>query len=312
MLASKDKEVVEWGAFFIAAQGDPAQAASVLAASQRALDVWEEPRTRRLGEHVNLLDPPQPLRGLLAAIDALRDRGWRTDGMGGAAVIIAHFRQLADPKMPRPTDDRWKQSVHAFLTQNPATMRQNALLAIPQPMTDEWEKDILTALEDQDWGVLRTACEVAGKSGRKRFIRPLAEILETVHERFVQNAADNALAQLGARMERWTAWSEVIPDEPVMVEALTQLILGTLALPKSHASVGNSNFTRTERFAIRDAWRAFLKKNHDRLEAGARIAPSDPSVTPLLTGAKFHPDQPAVVIEFGDGTSWPPVKRPSR
>ena len=214
--------------------------------------------------------------------------------------------------MPRPADDRWKQSVHAFITQNPATLRQNALLAIPQPMSDEWEKDVLTALEDKDWGVLRTACEVAGRSGRKRFIRPLAQILETVDETFVRNAANNALAELGGRMERLQAWCEVIPNEDAMFDAIGELIRGTIVLPKSSGASGNSNFSREERFAIRDAWRAFLAKHHDLLAGGGRIPPDDASVTPLLTGGQFHPDNPAVVIRFADGTDWPQVKKPSR
>ncbi len=305
LLKSSDSGAVEIGAFFIQAQGDEAQAKALLDATQTALDgPWEI----RSGKGVNVLDPPAPLRGLISAIDALRFRGWRTaqDTNGGSAVILARFRELADPKMPRPIDDRWKQTVIAFITSNPPTFRQNAILAIPSPITEEFEKPLLNALDDKDWGVLRTACEVAGKSGRKSFIRPLCQIVETTHETFVQSAASSSAFALGARVELWDAWCEVITDQDFMYAALRELAVGTINLPTSSSS-GSSNFTREQRFAIRDEWRAFLTLNRDRLASGERLPHDDPSITPMLTGVNFDPSgNPAIEIRLEDGTRWPP------
>ncbi len=304
MLRSRDAATVELGASFIQAQGDASQAKPLLEATQAALDgPWEI----RSGKGANTLDAPAPLRCLIQAIDALRGRGWRLgpDPSGGSAVILAQFRELADPNIPRPATDRWKQTVIAFSDANPPTFRQNAILAIPTPVPDEFEPALMKALEDKDWGVLRSACEVAGKSGRKAFIRPLCQIVESTHETFVQSAASSAAQALGARVELWEAWCEVITDQEHMYEALRELATGTLDLT-SGSGGGNSNFTHEQRFAIRDAWREFLRKNHERLARGERLPLKDASVSASLTGSDINASDPAVRFSLPDGKSWPP------
>ncbi|WP_338287093.1 HEAT repeat domain-containing protein [Luteolibacter sp. LG18] len=184
-------------------------------------------------------------------------------------MILARFRELADPHQPHPKTDGWKQTVFAYINANPHTFRQNAILAIPTPVPAEFEPALMKALEDPDWGVLRSACEVAGKSGRTAFIRPLCRIVETTHETFVQSAASSSAQALGARVELWEAWCEVITDQDFMSEALTQLALGPLHLP-SKSSSGNSNFTREQRFAIRNAWRKFVRNRLGRTAAHRR------------------------------------------
>jgi hypothetical protein len=212
--------------------------------------------------------------------------------------------------MPRPTDDSWKETVLAFIDANPPTFRQNAILAIPTPIVDDkFEKALMKALEDKDWGVLRSACEVAGKSGRASFIRPLCQIVETTHETFVQDAASSSALALGARVELWDAWCEVITDQDFMCTALGQLARGTLDLSPNGSS-GNSYFTRAQRFAIRDAWRAFLAKNRDRLARGERVPLDDPSVTLSLTGSDIDPGNPAIRMNLKDGGHWPPPALP--
>src|SRR6185436_6870763 len=134
----------------------------------------------------------------------------------------------------------------------------------------------------------------------------LAQIVETMHATFVQGAAHNAAVALGARTELWAAWCEVITDKEKMHDAVTHLLMGTIALPQSNGWGGNGNFTREQRFAIRDAWRGFLAKHHGVLAKGGRVPMDDPSITPLLIGANFNPDQPVVQIQLKDGASWPP------
>ncbi len=305
LLQNKDAAIVELGAAFIEAQGEAAHAKPLLDATQTAL---KGPWKIRSGKGANVLDPPPPLRGLIQAIDALRNRGWRlgSDTNGGSSVILAQFRELADSNMPRPTDDRWKETVLAFINANPPTFRQNAILAIPTPIVeDRFETALMKALEDKDWGVLRSACEVAGKSGRASFIRPLCQIVETTHETFLQDAASSSAQALGARVELWAAWCEVITDQDFMYNALGQLTKSTLDL-SSNSGGGNSNFTREQRFAIRDAWRKFLSINHDRLARGERIPLNDPSVTLALTGSDLDPQNPAIRLQTQDGGYWPP------
>ena len=302
LLKSDDDTAVASGASVIWRQGGEDDAQALLTAIQRALD---RPWTPRAGKGANVLNAPGPLDSLVHALDSLRARGWRTDGHGRTAVILAYFRQIADPKMPRPDDDHWKQSIIAFMGQNPPAFRENAVRAIPIPVPDEFVNPLLKALDDQDWGVIRTACEVAGKSGRKVFIPALAHVVETVHDRWVQRSAHDAVIALGGRTELWAAWCEAITDQDCMHEAVASLISGTIELPESKGAGGNSNFTREQRFAIRDAWRAFLAKHHDTLADGRCVPKDDSSVTPILTGSNFNPDNPVAALHLKDGTSWP-------
>lgn len=308
LLHSKDSAAVELGASFIHAQGEATHASALLEATQTALDgPWEI----RSGKGANVLDPPPPLRSIIAAFDALRGRGWclGPNTAGGSAVILAQFRELADPTMPRPTTDHWKQTLLAFCDANPPTFRQNAILAIPTPVSDEFAPALMKALEDKDWGVLRSACEVAGKSGRASFIRPLCQIVETTHETFVQSTASSSAFALGARVELWNAWCEVITDQDFMSTAIRQLALGTLDLT-SGSSSGSSHFTREERFAIRDAWRDFIRKNSGHLARGERLPTDDPSVSPALTGSDIRPTNPAIRFQLPDDKQWPPLTAP--
>ena len=305
LLRSKDSTTVELGASFIHAQGDATHASALLEATQTALDgPWEI----RSGKGANVLDPPPPLRGLIAAIDALRSRGWRLgpNTAGGSAAILAQFRELSDPTLPRPATDRWNKTLLAFSDANPPTFRQNAILAIPTPVSDELAPALMKSLEDKDWGVLRSACEVAGKSGRASLIRPLCQIVETTHETFVLSAASSSAFALGARVELWNAWCEVITDQDFMSEAVRQLAMGTLDLT-SGSSSGNSHFTREERIAIRDAWRDFIQKNRSRLARRERLPTDDPSVSPALTGSDIRPTNPAVRFQLPGNKQWPPL-----
>ena len=305
LLHSKDAAAVELGASFIHAQGDASHASAWLEATQIALDgPWEI----RSGKGANTLEPPPPLRGLIAAIDALRGRGWRLgpNTAGGTAAILVQFRELSDPTLPRPATDGWKQTLLSFSDANPPTLRQNAILAIPTPITDEFAPALMKALEDKDWGVLRSACEIAGKSDRASFIGPLCQIVETTHETFILSAASSSAFTLGARVELWNAWCEVITDQEFMSTAIRQLAKGTLDLT-SGSSSGNSNFTREQRFAIRDAWRDFIRKNSERLARGERIATGDPTVSRALTGSDINPQNPAVRFQLADDKHWPPL-----
>ncbi|HSI09255.1 MAG: hypothetical protein ACAH89_05190 [Rariglobus sp.] len=302
LLAHPEVEVITVSALIIEARGGPDQAPAVLAALQKALDVYHPPRT---GPDANTLDAPKPQQALIHALDALRQRGWRTQG-GGSAEAIAWFRQLADPTIPSPADDSWKESVVVWIENGPAALRMAALQAIPQPMPDAYEQALLRALEDRDLGVQRVACEMAGKSHRSRFARPLVQIVETAPESFLQNAAVNAARECGARYELWQALAAVIPNEKQMVYALSTLVEGTVDLPKSRGGGGNSGFTRDQRFAIRDAWRTFLARNQEALAAGKRVPLTDSETIEALVGLNFRPDSPAVEVRFPDGTAWPP------
>lgn len=129
--------------------------------------------------------------------------------------------------------------------------------------------------------------------------------METEREFFTQNAAANAAIQCGARMELWQAWTSSITSGERMCDAIRALIHGTIELPHSGSGGGSGNFTREQRFAIRDAWRAFLKQHQESISRGERVTLGDPETIAGITGLNFRPDQPAVTINFDDGTKWP-------
>lgn len=303
MLESTDVEVVQVGALLIQARGDAEQAPAILASLQRSLDIHQPPR---IGPNANTLDAPAPQQMLINALAALRQRGWRTEAGGDVAHMIAWFCQLADPTIPPPKDESWKDRMLTWVENGPATLRMHALLAIPHPMPDIYEQPLLRALDNPDGGVQRVACEVAGKSKRPIFARPLTQIVETAQENFLQYAAVDAAFECGARYELWQALAAVIPNQDRMVYVIGRLVEGTIELPESKSGGGNSNFNRDQRFVIRDAWRAFLELQHEPLSAGNRVRLTDPVVIAALTGMNLRPEDPVVERNQSDGTRWPP------
>ncbi len=301
--AYPDPDVIEVAGYLMQCRGGAEHAPAILAALQKSLDVYQAPRS---GLHANTLDPPKPQRALIEALDVLRNHGWRTGTAGGTALMVAHFRELADNNIPKPSDDSWKFSMLTWIENGPPLLKTSALEAIPQPMPNEFEKPLLNVLNDPDWGVLRVACEVAGASKRPVFIRPLVQIVETVHETFVQNAASNSAIACGATLELWHAWASVITDQERMYDAISALIHGTIDSPPSEGGSGNSGFTRDQRFTMRVAWLDFLHEHQEQLILGKRVTLLDPEIIAALTGLNFQPDQPAVKIHFKNGSDWPP------
>ncbi|MFN0126487.1 MAG: HEAT repeat domain-containing protein [Verrucomicrobiales bacterium] len=304
LLEHADEALMGAGADLIAARGGADEAPLVLESLQRALEIYRQPRS---GPGANVLDPPGAQRQLIGALDALRARGWRVDFLGGGtAKLIAQFRQFGDNSIPHASDDAYIERSFTWVENGPAVLKENALRALP--MTADYAvKPLRSALDDQDWGVVRAACEAAGRSERKEFIPQLCQVVESIHETFVQAAAHEAAVALGAKLPLWEAWTEVVTDQSCMVRALQHLCIGTLEIPGDGSMGGNSHSTREERFAIRDAWRAFLMKHRERLDEGKRVPLNDPFITPALTGSGFasRPAGHAVTFSLSDGTQWP-------
>ncbi len=307
LLQEKDDAAVDLASSLIELEGDETLAPPLLAAVQTALD---GPWQLRAGKEADVLDAPGHLRSLLRATDALRARGWRVDPAvpGNLATTLVVCRQLADPKFPRPPVEQWKATLLAALKSELPVLRENAVLAIPLPLPDEFEAPLLTALADPDWAVVRAACDVAGKTGRKTFIPALTRLITTIPEHWVRYSADQAASALGARMDLWTAWCEVITDKSEMYFALSHLVHGTIDLGKGKGNSGNTNFTPEQCAAIRDAWRAFLDHNQMRLAAGERIPIDDPSITPEMTGKNFNLRYLAIDISQDNRQSRPAVE----
>ncbi|MEY2881017.1 MAG: hypothetical protein RLZZ15_3397 [Verrucomicrobiota bacterium] len=302
MLLRPDVEMVEAAALLLQSRAESEHAPALLAALQRALDTYCAPRS---GAGANALGPPRPQRAILEALDALRQRGWRAMP-GSTANLVALFRQLADETIPKPERGTWEQSMLPWIENGPATLRIAALEAVPLPLSPEHERSVTAALGDPDWGVVRAACEVAGKSRSAGFAPPLVRIVETMHENFVQDAAHRAALACGTTVALWQAWANVIPNKERMFSALHALVDGTIALPAQPGGrMGNSNFNPDQRIAIRNAWQHFIHEHESQLAAGTRIRDVDVATLAKLTGMDAKPDQPAYQIDLRDGTRWP-------
>lgn len=252
----------------------------------------------------NILDEPGNINPLLSAVDALRERGFRTEAGGNIAELVIYFRQLADPAVPRPPAEKWQQSLQAFISQNPATLRENAVRALPLPITQEWRPYLLKALEDEDKGVIRVACEVAGKSGDSGFIKPLAQIVEVEQHAWVLRAASNAAWTLGARIEIWEAWTERLIDRETVADAFEALkyVIQEVDSQEIKGSGSNMNLTRQDLFELRARWRNFLRSHRDALISGKRFSYRDPVVKPLMVSAN---GERIFNLSLPDGRMWP-------
>ncbi|MFC5454531.1 HEAT repeat domain-containing protein [Prosthecobacter fluviatilis] len=305
LLWHKSDAVVQCAGLLLQSRAQPENATQVLEVLQQVLSVRHE---LCAGPKANTLDPPMPLGVLLGVLDGMRKRGWRLEnGNGHMAHQVAWLRQLADKEVPKPKGEDWKAGMLSWVEYGSSpTLKVCALQAIPQPLSDDAAKAVYHALDDQDWRVQRIACEVAGASKRAEFCRPLAQIIELEHEDFLQNAAHNAALACGGGLELWEAWAGVIPDQDRMYEAVRALMIGTIQMEVVGSGGGNSNFTREQRFAIRDAWRAFLRKHEKQLAEGGKVAPPGAATAAALTGGNFNPSQPVTRFTLKDGSQWPP------
>lgn len=304
LLWHKSEAVVRNAAQILQTRAQPDHAPQVLSVLEQSFVTrYELPA----GWKANSFDLPGPQGVLLQILDGMRKRGWRLEnGNGGTAHQVAWLRQLADKEVTKPKGDAWKSSILTSMEYGPTALKVCALQALPQPLSDEAVKAVLKALDDEDLRVLRVACEVAGKSKRAEFVRPLSQIVELEHESFLQGSAYQAALECGARLELWQALAGAIPEKECMHMAISSLIRGTLHLPESNGSGGNTNFTREQRFAIRDAWRVFLQQHQKQLAAGDKVPPPDAATAAKLTGMNFQPGRPAAEINLKDGSRWPP------
>lgn len=267
---------VALAARIVEARGSVEQIPALLTAIDRTVEANLEPRKGPAGVY-----DPAPLDVLLQTTDSLRNRGWRTDGTGGTGAMLVWLRQLADPRIPKPQTDAWKETVRGALRSKSPVLRENALRAMPIPLADDWEPLLRSALEDEDAGVQNAACHVAGGSGRNGLRGQLVQIILNGREPAVQLAAAESAAQLGGGIDLWFALCEVLPQPAMTVNALTDLVRGTLDVPKWGVVIDN-NLTREQAIAVRDAWKAFLEQNRAILESGRRVPRNDSSITPTM------------------------------
>ena len=298
LLERKDVDDITTGARIMCAIGTRADADSVLAAMNRALNPLVNPRTDPRG---NTLDLPQPLRELLGAMNAIRSRGEYAlpEHLGGEAQFLLYFTWLKNSPLPRPP--RWQNTLDAFGGGNKYPTRIAALESIPIPIPDACMKFVMERLNDKDIGVCRVACDVAGASGDAVFIKPLLEIIATEHDRWLLGQASEALKKLGSRYDLFEAWADRL-NEDEEVGSLARSALQELAVGKAGSTIMRTALSREERLALRREWKKFLEEHADEIRQGDTISLDNPAITPALLG-------PETQMYFPDGKVWPPAEK---
>lgn len=304
LLTSPDHNVVSAAAQLVAGCGTENAGKNVLDALQKSLDQWRDVRR----DDTAALYPPLPEPALLSALDGLRKRGWHSPQPGGTAQLVAKFREYADESVAKPAGKDWRESMITWVENGPATLKEHAIRAIPMPLSHAAVKAALKALEDDSPRVLVAACEVAGKAGLKDFIVPLCQIVETDRVERVHVVAMDAAKACGAHMELWRAAAATLVHKDQLVDSMHALVSGTINLPLAGGHGGNSNFTREQRFQMRDAWIDFLQQHEKTLANGTKLPPPDLETTARLTGMNFEGGRSVVDYQLKGGERWPTSK----
>jgi HEAT repeat protein len=293
LLASEDLPILATAAFMIVSVGTKEDAPAVIDAINRSRNPTHN--ITRDDPKDNILDFPQPIRELLRAMDALRDRGYSLgENVSGDAGILLYFHVLRDDPSPRPK--RYRQFLEAFGTSSWFPIREAAVRSIPQPMPAECTDFVVARLEDRDLGVCRAACTAARASGNPLFIRPLLDIIATEHHEWLLREASAAAKILDAGFALLEVWADRLNEAGLYHLALDALQT-VLEVPSGGHS-GRTDLSRAERLELRKAWKEFLALHADEIRTGRRFNLSDPAVTPALVGR-------ARSWRLPDGTSWP-------
>ena len=306
-LQSKDVDLVTRGALILTSLGQPGDMPAIHDALVPELSV-RLPLRKSASD--NILNHPGAQDTLLRAVDALRTRGYRapTDAYRDTADLLILMRQLADADIPKPSGGAWKARLRTAMEDPCITLREEALRAVPSPIPADWVDQVKQHLEDDDLGVVREACEAAGRSKNDAFLKPLLQIVEVTDHVWVLRSASNAAWELGARVDLWNIWARRLAEKELFSDALDNLrnVFQEVADKKAQGHGSNNNMSMAERFALRDRWLAFLQKHEKELASGKRFSIQHPEIRPLCV----LPGNGLIIfnLHLSDGTQWPVEK----
>lgn len=293
-LMRPENDAVSSGAFMIQAVGTTEDAPAIFSALNHAAEMPAAINPRRDPKD-DVLDFPAPIPELLRASAMLYARGYDPKGhLSGNGEFLAYFSNWTKDTPERPAE--WLNLVDVYGANGTYPVREAALKSIPVPLPDSCVKFVHRGLADQDLGVCMTACTIAGKSGRKEFLKPLLEIVATENEEWVLREAGNSALSLGGGYDLLETWTDRLTDENLFPLALDGLQTVLEGLPGGNS--GRTDLTRAERLALRDAWKKFLADHAEELRSGKKFKYSDPAITSALFGR-------ARAWQFPDGTDWP-------
>jgi hypothetical protein len=269
------------GAVMIQAVGTTNEAPAVRATLDRGLDSLVRPRR---DPNDNILDQPESVRELLNAMNVLHSQGYTIgeDHLSGEGAFLLYFTWLANQPPPRP--GRWLELLNVFGENCRYPVRVAALNSIPEPVPNECLAFVKARLVDDDLGVVRAACTVAGRSGDKDFLKPLLEIVATEHHEWLLREATDAARKLGARFDLLDVWADRLNEEHICLLALENLETIVERNPDSWLDQTGLTATRAARIALRAEWKAFLRDHAAELRQGKKFKENDPVLTPALIG----------------------------
>jgi hypothetical protein len=293
LLTRSETPDIATGAFMIETVGTTNDAPVVRNALDRVLDSLARPRR---DPNDDILDQPEGVRELLNAMNVLHSRGYTVeeDHLSGQGAFLLYFTWLANQPSPRP--ERWLELLKVFGENCRYPVRVAALNSIPESVPDDCIAFVKARLADDDLGVVRAACTITGKSGKKEFIRPLLEIIATEHHEWLLREATDAANKLGAGFDLLDTWANRLPEEHLYGLALDSLQTVIDGLPGS--SSGRTDLTRGERIELRDQWKNFLSKHAEDIRRGKKFKVGGPELTPQLFGR-------ARTWQLANGKFWP-------
>jgi hypothetical protein len=278
-LTRSEKTEVAAGAFMIQAVGTTNEAPAVQIALDRMLDSLVRPRRDPKDD---ILDQPEDVRELIGAMNVLHDRGYTLDEdrLSHESAFLLYFTWLVNKPPPRP--ERWLELLNVYGENCRYPTRVAALNSIPEPVPDDCIPFVKARLGDDDLGVCRAACAVAGKSGDKAFLKPLLEIVATEHHEWLLREATDAARKLGAGFDLLDTWADRLSEEHLYELALDSLQTVMQGLPGSWS--GRTDLGRGERIELRNQWKKFLAEHADEIRNGKKFKLNDPALTPSLFG----------------------------
>jgi hypothetical protein len=280
-------DAVTTGAIILQSIGTPDDAEVILKTLDRAFGYGPKIKgldliKPRNNPKDNILDLPRSLQELVNTMNVLRDRGFVLTNRGGKTWFFLHFTWLADGSIPRPKD--WLRTLTTFGgDQSWYPGRIAALNSIPKPLPDECVAFVMERLSDKDLGVCRVACGIAGESGNKIFLNPLLEIIAIEHHEWLLREAIESAKKLNAGFELLETLADRLTEEHFyndILRSLSSMIFEGNSLMDS----GRTDFSRSQRLALRNAWKNFLTAHADELRQGKKFKSSDPAITPALFG----------------------------
>lgn len=173
-----------------------------------------------------------------------------------------------------------------------------ALESIPSPLPPECILFVEFALGSDVPHVIHAACAVAVETRSPVFIPALLRVLRTETSPHVRATVALAIARLGDCNTALSALAEdlaITPEPEELLRTFANILFGE-GSPASNHNI--PMLSRTERLALLETWRTFLRDNASRLAQEPRLAPGDPLIPAhLFAGSIFW--------RLSDGQLWP-------